>query len=392
MPNDDTPLAHTSTPSLKTLVSIYAQQSESGKVVRFTGSGSKDHVRMSWEKVTDDIVVAATDYEALFDIVFTLLRSPVNTELPTVGDELALKRVKRVLYSFLKTVLGAPASLVLSQDDLPRTMDGIVALAKLRAKYEPLQKTHFRKELILDVIMFKLNGTTNPEPALLRWIKAIDHLKQAGCDSLDSLLRDILVNSLSPEYSTLISMWDESDGGANGIDRDAMIRSICTHFEHVVLPSTPSARKNVNSAYQQYQDHVHGSGKGKPHEKDGERSREKYGERSRGGEPSRDKNRTKGADAANKGLQDARNKQKHQEMLEKYKNTVCHLCGEKGHSPNWQGCVKHPNHNPSAGKPGPTPANKKVKGAQLPSSGITINDDHFITLDSPRSESGASEE
>ena len=217
MPDDDAPPttnAYVSTPSLKTLVGIYAQQSDSGKVQRFTGSGSKDKVRVGWEKVTDDIVVAATDYDALFEIVFTRLRSPVDAVLPHVGDEAVVKRVQRVLYSFLKTVLGPPASLVLSQDDLPRSMDGILALRKLRAKYEPLQKTHFRKELILDVIMFQLNGTTNPEPALLRWTKGIDHLKQAGCDSLDSLLRDILVNSLSPEYSTLISMWDEHEGGA----------------------------------------------------------------------------------------------------------------------------------------------------------------------------------
>ena len=386
MPDDDAPPVQTSTPSLKTLVGIYAQQSETGKVVRFTGSGSKDNVRVGWEKVTDDIVVASTDYDSLFEIVFTLLRSPVDTELPDIGDELALKRVKRVLYSFLKTVLGAPASLVLSQDDLPRTMDGIVALTKLRAKYEPLQKTHFRKELILDVILFQLDGVTNPEPAMLRWVKAVDHLKQAGCDSLDSLLRDILVNSLSPEYSTLISMWDEQEGGAAGIDRDAMIRSICTHFEHVVLPSTPAARKNANSAYQHYQDYVRGSGNGKPREKNGEQSRERNGERSR------EKKGTKGADAANKGLQDARYKQRQQEIAEKFKNTICHLCGEKGHGPNWPGCVKHPDHNSSAGKPKPTPANKKAKGAKLPSHGIQVNDDHFITLDSPRSESGASEE
>jgi hypothetical protein len=250
-------------------VSIYAQQSYDGKIQRFTGSGSKDKVRVGWEKLTDDIVVASTDYDALFDTVFTLLRSPVGAPLPEVGDEVVMKRVKRVLYSFLKTVLGPPASLVLSQDDLPRTMDGLIALRKLRAKYEPLQKTHFRKELILDVIMFQLNGTTNPEPALLRWVKAIDHLKQAGCDSLDSLLRDILVNSLTPEYSTLISMWDEHEGGATSIDRDEMISSICTHFEHVVLPSTPAARKNAYSAYQHYNDHVRGSGNGKPPRKNG---------------------------------------------------------------------------------------------------------------------------
>ena len=240
MPDDDGPPVQTSTPSLKTLVGIYAQQSETGKVVRFTGSGSKDNVRVGWEKVTDDIVVASTDYDSLFEIVFTLLRSPVDTELPDIGDELALKRVKRVLYSFLKTVLGAPASLVLSQDDLPRTMDGIVALTKLRAKYEPLQKTHFRKELILDVILFQLDGVTNPEPAMLRWVKAVDHLKQAGCDNLDSLLKDIPVNSLSPEYPTLISMGDEQEGGATSTDGDATIRSICTHVQHVVLPQYPS--------------------------------------------------------------------------------------------------------------------------------------------------------
>lgn len=383
MPDGDAPPAttHVSTPSLKTLVSIYAQQSYDGKIQRFTGSGSKDKVRVGWEKLTDDIVVASTDYDALFDTVFTLLRSPVGAPLPEVGDEVVMKRVKRVLYSFLKTVLGPPASLVLSQDDLPRTMDGLIALRKLRAKYEPLQKTHFRKELILDVIMFQLNGTTNPEPALLRWVKAIDHLKQAGCDSLDSLLRDILVNSLTPEYSTLISMWDEHEGGATSIDRDEMISSICTHFEHVVLPSTPAARKNAYSAYQHYNDHVRGSGNGKPPRKDEGRPKPNP----------RENKDTKGANAANKGLQDARKKQRQQEIAEKYKDTVCHKCGDKGHSPNWPGCKKHPDYKPRTGKPGPA-HDKKGKGVKLPSHGIQVNDDHFITLDSPRSNSGADEE
>ena len=128
-----------------------------------------------------------------------------------------------------------------------------------------------------------------------------------------------------------------------------------------------------------------GRGTGNHPTKDGERPRPNPREQ-------KDKQKdTKGANATKKGLQDARKKQRQQETAEKYKNTVCHVCGEKGHSPNWPGCTKHPDHNSSAGKPGPTLA-KKVKSAQLPSHGIKVNDDHFITLDSPRSDSGASEE
>ena len=367
------------TPSLKTLVSIYAQQSEDGKVHWFTGSGSKEKVRKGWEKVVDDLVVSTTDYDALFDIVFTILRQPTGTELPAIESPAVDKRLKRVLYSFLKTVLAPPASLVLSQDNLPRTMDGIAALRAIRAKFEPLQKTHFRKELILDVIMFQLDGTTNPEPALLRWTKAIDHLKQAGCDSLDSLLRDILLNSLSPEYSTLISMWDEHEGGAAAIAQDDMIRSICTHFEHVVLPNTPAARKSASSAFQDYNERRNGSkpknAEKKPPPKKSSKDR-KWRER-------------KTANAANPGLKDAQRKQLQHERNEKYKNTVCWVCGEKGHGPAFPGCKKHPDYKPG-NKTGSDPK-KSGKSTQLATHGIRINDDHFVTLESPRSD-GADEE
>ena len=65
--------------------------------------------------------------------------------------------------------------------------------------------------------------------------------------------------------------------------------------------------------------------------------------------------------------------------------------GTRGIPPDWPGCKKHADYKPPAGKTGPAHA-KKRKSAKLPSHCIQVNDDHLITLDSHRSNSGADEE
>ena len=62
----------------------------------------------------------------------------------------------------------------------------------------------------LDVVLLSISEVTNPEPLVLKWLKAVDHLNQAGCDTLDDLLKNVLVNALPPAYSHLITRWDDS--------------------------------------------------------------------------------------------------------------------------------------------------------------------------------------
>jgi hypothetical protein len=251
-------------------------------------------------------------------------------------------RLKRTLYSFLKVILAPPASLILSQSDLPRTMDGIQALMLIRDKYEPLKKTAFRKELILEVILLNIGDTTNPEPVILKWLKAIDHLKQAGCTSLDDLLKDILVTALPPPYSNLITLWDSSEEGASTVDQDKMIRDICTHFEHVVLPATPVGRKHANSAINRYKPRddnrpQNGNQKGKNSKQAQDREKSKQASAA---------NQALQAAAANQSLKDAQKRQRTFEQAKKFENVVCWVCGKKGHSPAYFGCEKHPEYKP----------------------------------------------
>jgi hypothetical protein len=332
--------------TLGALVNLFQKQSSDGRsLTRFSGSGSREKVQTSYEEFQDRLITSTSDHEELFQVVQKLLRLRSTDPDSEISERsLSDTRMKRILYSFLKVVLAPPASLILSQNDLPRTMDGIEALTLIRDKFEPLKKTAFRKELILDVILLDISDTTNPEPRILKWLKAIDHLKQAGCTSLDDLLKDLLVTALPPAYSNLITLWDGSEEGACTVAQDKMIRDICTHYEHVVLPATPG-RKSANSAISRYNNRhedrppKRDSPKGDPKGKKSKTDREKSKQASAA---------SHAAAAANQSLKDAQKRQKNHEAAKKFENVVCWVCGKKGHSPAYYGCEKHPEYKPKS--------------------------------------------
>ena len=196
------------------MVYLYSQQFDKGNAVRFTGSGSKASTRAQWERFTDALLVACLEHEELFALVEKILRDPITNDAPQGSVVL-----KRILYALLKTTTGNPASLVLSKPEFSSTMDGLGALRELRQKHEPIEKSAYRKALVMDVVLLQLDGEANPESLLMRWGKSIDHLKRAGCKTLDDLLKDLLVNALPTEYIHLITSWDEGGGRSRGWTR-----------------------------------------------------------------------------------------------------------------------------------------------------------------------------
>ena len=335
--------ASTRRPSLKSIVYLFSQQFNKGEIVRFTGSGSKSASRAAWEKFAEGILVATFEYEDLFDIVEKVLRGPIDDEIPVATTSL-----KRMLYALLKTVTGQPASLVLTKPDISSAMDGVSGLKELRIKHEPTQKSVFRKSLIMDVVLFQL-GESHPESMLMQWVKAIDTLKRAGCKTLDDLLKDILTNALTHEYSHLVTSWDEG-GGVEKLDQNDMIKSIVTHFEHVIHPGKPSERGKLNSAYDRYREHTgfkprndqRGQGRGgKP--RDSRNKRPPSSTQTRKPDP-KDDNPYPNHRPSNKkgaGLTNAQRRQREKENEEKAKNTTCSACGGKGHSPSSPHCPKN---------------------------------------------------
>jgi hypothetical protein len=361
--------------SVGALVNLFQKQSSDGRsLTRFNGAGSREKVQTTYEEFLDRLITSTSDHEELFQVVQKLLRLR-STDPESVISERSMNdsRLKRILYSFLKVILAPPASLILSQNDLPRTMDGIEALTLIRDKYEPLKKTAFRKELILEVILLTIGDTTNPEPVILKWLKAIDHLKQAGCTSLDDLLKDILVTALPPPYSNLITLWDSSDEGASTVAQDKMIRDICTHFEHVVLPATPVGRKHANSAINRYNNRnedrppKRDSPKGNPKGKNSKADREK----------SKQASAALQAAAANQSLKDAQKRQRSHEHAKKFENVVCWVCGKKGHSPAFFGCEKHPEYKPKSANAVSLDEDKPKTGM---SARIIANSDGFVSF------------
>ena len=84
----------------------------------------------------------------------------IEDPLPDVPED---SPVRRVLYATLMTVTGKPAAHVLHQSEYSTSMDGLGALKALRVKYEPIQKSAFRKSLIFDVVFFQITASSNPE-------------------------------------------------------------------------------------------------------------------------------------------------------------------------------------------------------------------------------------
>jgi hypothetical protein len=366
--------------SVGSLVNLFQKQSSDGRsLTRFTGAGSREKVQSTYEEFLDRLITSTSDHEELFQVVQKLLRLR-STDPESAISERSMNdsRLKRILYSFLKVILAPPASLILSQNDLPRTMDGIEALRLIRDKYEPLKKTAFRKELILEVILLTIGDTTNPEPVILKWLKAIDHLKQAGCTSLDDLLKDILVTALPPPYSNLITLWDSSDEGASTVAQDKMIRDICTHFEHVVLPATPVGRKHANSAINRYKtrgddrppkgDNPKGNPKGKNSKQAQDREKSKQASAAQ---------QALQAAAANQSLKDAQKRQRTFEQTKKFENVVCWVCGKKGHSPAYFGCEKHPEYKPKSASAVSPDEDASKQGM---SARIIANSDGFVSF------------
>ena len=326
-------------PSLKNMVYLYSQQFDKGNAVRFTGSGSKASTRAQWERFTDALLVACLEHEELFALVEKILRDPITNDAPQGSVVL-----KRILYALLKTTTGSPASLVLSKPEFSSTMDGLGALRELRQKHEPIEKSAYRKALVMDVVLLQLDGEANPESLLMRWGKSIDHLKRAGCKTLDDLLKDLLVNALPTEYSHLITSWDEG-GGVERVDQGDMIKSIITHYEHVIQPAKPAGRDRAMSAYNRYKEHTGGKpfdprGR-KPNHSNGKgsgRPPPQKGDGKDGGGPN---NRGGGGPKKNGGLRNAQRKQKEKEAEEKAKNSTCSACGSKGHSQSSPLCPKN---------------------------------------------------
>ena len=330
--------------SVGALVNLFQKQSSDGRSLnRFNGAGSREKVQSNYEEWTDRLITSTSDFDDLFLVVHKIIRRQSSDSESAISESsMGSERLRRTLYSFLKVVLAPPASLILSQSNLQNTLDGIQALSMVVEKYEPLKKTAFRKELILDVILLNLSETSHPEPMILKWLKAIDHLKSAGCTSLEDLLKDILMTALPPVYSGLITIWDSSEEGASAVDKDKMVREICTHFEHVVLPATPVGRKSAHSAANR----SNRRGEDRPLRRDPRRDPKRDSPRGnpKGKDGKLDREKSKQASAASQSLKDAQKRQKDHENTEKYKNRVCWVCGKKGHLPTWSGCEKHPDH------------------------------------------------
>ena len=329
--------------SLKSIVYLFSQQYTDGKIVRFTGSGSKANSRAHWERFSEAVLVACFEYDDLFEIVHKILRGPASA-LETEEPPAATPAIKRLLFALLKTTTGTPASLALTKPEISADMDGVRGLIELRRKHEPVQKSAYRKHLIMDVVLFQL-GDNHPESSLMTWVKAIETLKNAGCKTFDDLLKDILVNSLTPDYSFLLTSWDEN-GGVDKLDKGDMIKSIVTHFEHVILPGKPAGREKLHSAYDRYREHTGAKPRNHTRGRDG-------GNKGRSGSGGKDgkangggkKNDGSYADHTakrkkNQGLAKAQQRQREKESEEKAKNITCSACGAKGHSPSSPSCPK----------------------------------------------------
>ena len=381
--------------SLKNILYLFSKQFEKGDIVRFTGGGSKTATRAKWEEFSQRLSIACVDNMELLMAVDHVLTRPIEDPLPDVPED---SPVRRVLYATLMTITGKPTAHVLHQSEYSTPMDGLGALKALRVKYEPIQKSAFRKSLIFDVVFFQITGNSNPESSLMAWVKAIDHLKNAGCTTLDDLLKDILVNALPTEYSYLVTSWDEG-GGRDRIDQADMIKSIVTHYEHVIAPSNPRERERQNSAYARYKTHTgygeNGNTRGNPNRGNKDADRRK-------GNPNGSKGGTKPRDNAarppngqkkpSNGLKGAQRRQKDEEAKKKAENRVCSACGAKGHSPSSPRCPKRA--NATSRKNATRQESSMARGNSAAHSScdddLDLNEDGFLYI-MPRSDSGAEE-